>query len=78
MAHRAVIEQAKGMLMLVYGISAQRAFEILVWRSQQTNTKLREVAAGLVRGGGALPTPAGFVAEFDHLLLTAHPRVHDA
>ena len=35
---RAVIEQAKGALMLVYGISADRAFDVLVWRSQQTNT----------------------------------------
>jgi PAS domain S-box-containing protein len=38
---RAVIEQAKGMLMFAYTISADRAFDILTWRSQQTNTKRR-------------------------------------
>ncbi len=43
---RARIEQAKGVLMAAYGISAERAFDILVWRSQETNLKLRDVAAG--------------------------------
>jgi PAS domain S-box-containing protein len=43
-AARAEIEQAKGLIMAVYGISADRAFDILVWRSQETNIKLREVA----------------------------------
>lgn len=38
---RAAIEQAKGALMLIYGISAERAFDVLVWRSQETNTKVR-------------------------------------
>lgn len=42
---RARIEQAKGVLMTAYGISAERAFDILVWRSQEANLKLREVAA---------------------------------
>ncbi len=41
---RARIEQAKGVLMAAYGITAQRAFDILIWRSQETNLKLRDVA----------------------------------
>lgn len=41
---RARIEQAKGVLMAAYGISAERAFDILVWRSQEANLKLRDVA----------------------------------
>jgi PAS domain S-box-containing protein len=41
---RARIEQAKGVLMAAYGITAQRAFDILVWRSQETNLKLRDLA----------------------------------
>ena len=41
---RARIEQAKGVLMTAYGISAERAFDILVWRSQETNLKVRDVA----------------------------------
>jgi hypothetical protein len=42
--NRTVIEQAKGVLMAAYGVTADRAFEILVWRSQETNVKLRELA----------------------------------
>ena len=34
--------------MLVYRISAEAAFEILLWRSQQTNTKLRALASQVV------------------------------
>lgn len=41
---RARIEQAKGVLMAGYGITAERAFDILVWRSQETNLKLRDLA----------------------------------
>lgn len=44
-ASRARIEQAKGVLMAAYGISEERAFNILVWRSQESNLKLRDVAA---------------------------------
>jgi PAS domain S-box-containing protein len=44
-AARAQIEQAKGVLMAAYGISAERAFDILVWRSQETNVKVRDLAA---------------------------------
>jgi PAS domain S-box-containing protein len=46
--HRAIIEQAKGMLMAVYDVSAEAAFSILKWRSQELNVKLHDVAAKLV------------------------------
>jgi len=46
--HRAVIEQAKGMLMLTRRIDADAAFLELCRHSQHTNTKLHEVAAGIV------------------------------
>lgn len=36
------------MLMLVYGVNADRAFDVLRWRSQQENVKIRAVAAALV------------------------------
>jgi AmiR/NasT family two-component response regulator len=47
-AHRELLEQAKSMLMAVYDISAEAAFSILKWRSQQLNVKLHDVAAKLV------------------------------
>ncbi|MEU8901511.1 PAS and ANTAR domain-containing protein [Nocardia sp. NPDC048505] len=72
---RAVIEQAKGVLMLVYGISADQAFKVLQWRSQDTNTKLRRVAELLIGALGDLGgAPVGFRSRFDHVLLTMHER----
>jgi hypothetical protein len=47
-AHREVIEQAKGMLMVIYDFDADAAFSVLRWRSQELNTKLHDVAAKLV------------------------------
>ncbi|MER7452718.1 ANTAR domain-containing protein [Nocardia beijingensis] len=47
-AGRAVIEQAKGMLMLVYGIGEQQAFELLRSCSQHTNVRLRELAGRIL------------------------------
>ncbi|MEV0251278.1 PAS and ANTAR domain-containing protein [Nocardia sp. NPDC050712] len=70
---RAVIEQAKGVLMLVYGITPEQAFKVLQWRSQETNVKLRRVAELLVGAiGGLGGAPVGFRSRFDHLLLTMH------
>ncbi|MGW4335172.1 PAS and ANTAR domain-containing protein [Rhodococcus koreensis] len=73
---RSVIEQAKGALMLVYGITADRAFDILTWRSQKTNTRLRTIAERIVLGFTDLETDTdtGLRTRFDHLLLTAHQR----
>lgn len=45
---RAVIEQAKGILMLVYGIDDQAAFAMLRWWSRNRNTKVRDLAQRLV------------------------------
>ena len=42
--NRATIEQAKGMLMLIYRIDDDSAFELMKWRSQETNVKLRILA----------------------------------
>jgi PAS domain S-box-containing protein len=75
-AHRAIIEQAKGVLMMTYSISAERAFDILVWRSQETNTKLRTLAEQIVKDFLELQydemLPDRIV--YDRLLLTAHLR----
>jgi GAF domain-containing protein len=45
---RAVIDQAKGILMVQHGLTADQAFAVLTRFSQQENRKLREVAADLV------------------------------
>ena len=72
---RASIEQAKGMLMLIYGIDEGPAFDLLKWLSQEANVKLRLLAERICedfRGAG----PGLFSqSEFDHLLLTARLRV---
>jgi GAF domain-containing protein len=49
MQSRAVIEQAKGILMAGRRCGADEAFDILVRLSQQSHRKLRDVAAALVR-----------------------------
>lgn len=75
---RAAIEQAKGMLMLIYRIDADAAFELLKWRSQMTNTKLRALSERIAADFPALdsePNPPGR-PEYDDLLLTAHLRVN--
>ncbi|WP_338121628.1 PAS and ANTAR domain-containing protein [Mycobacteroides salmoniphilum] len=54
---RAVIEQAKGMLAVVYGLEEDAAFEILKWISQHSNAKLRNVAESLVSEFRALSAP---------------------
>lgn len=75
-AHRSQIEQAKGILMAIYGISETHAFDILVWRSQETNTKLRTLVAQLIEDfSDRLDVPGSVRERADHLLLTAHTRV---
>jgi GAF domain-containing protein len=50
MESRAVIEQAKGVLMAQRGVDAEQAFEILREASQRYNRKLRDIAHGIVEG----------------------------
>jgi ANTAR domain len=45
---RAVIDQAKGVLMAVHSCTADEAFRMLVDRSQHKNVKLRDVARNLL------------------------------
>ena len=53
MMSRAVIEQAKGILMERHKIKEDEAYTILTHTSQRTNTNLRDVADELVRTGAA-------------------------
>lgn len=49
MTSRAVIEQAKGIIVAQRGCSVDEAFDILVRASQSSNRKLREIAEALVQ-----------------------------
>jgi ANTAR domain len=75
--HRSTIEQAKGVLMMVYGIDADVAFDILEWRSQESNIKLRLLAERLMsqfqslRYDEAPPRRS----TFDHIRMTVAQRV---
>ena len=76
-ANPTVIEQVQGILMIVYRIDADAAFDLLTWRSQAANIEARVLAEQLLADFRALnyddtlpPRPV-----FDQLLLTAHNRV---
>ena len=58
MASRAVIEQAKGILMERRKVTEDQAFTALSHASQNTNIKLRDVADELVRTGALPERPA--------------------
>ena len=53
MDSRAVIEQAKGMLMLVARIDAEEAFALLAESSRRERRKVRDLASGLVAAAEA-------------------------
>lgn len=78
--HRASIERARGMLMLVYRVDAVAAFELLKWRAAEAGVKLRTFAERLLDDFTSLhyedTLPPRSV--FDHLLLTVHHRVRAA
>jgi len=46
-ATRAAIEQAKGALMITYGLDEDEAFALLRWHSQHSNIKLRDIVAAI-------------------------------
>ncbi|WP_435768341.1 PAS and ANTAR domain-containing protein [Nocardioides sp. SYSU DS0651] len=48
-AARDTIEQAKGILMLGYGLDADAAFAMLKWWSRNRNVKVREIADRLIQ-----------------------------
>jgi PAS domain S-box-containing protein len=75
---RADIERTKGMLMLIYGMDEASAFELLKWRSQESNVKLRLLAAQIAADFIAFTTSEQHPPRsgYDKLLMTAHQRVN--
>ena len=77
---RALIDQAKGMLMIVYGTDADAAFDLLRWQSQHHNVKLRVVAEQVVADFTHVSQqgPAVDRRKYDALLATLHTRTEPA
>lgn len=75
--NRAVIEQAKGMLMVIYGIDKSTAFVLLKWRSQENNVNLRPLARQIVSEFLALSRRDihPLRSAYDDIVLTAHLRI---
>jgi hypothetical protein len=75
--NRAVIEQAKGALMLAYGFDENAAFSMLSWWSRNRNIKVRDLATELMQASeeGAA-TGQEFRTQVDRLLhdLTGNSR----
>jgi PAS domain S-box-containing protein len=72
-ARRATINQAMGMLMLAHRVSAEDAFRMLARRSQQTNVKVRDLAAQFVKE--AAGSGLADAATVDQILSTVHERL---
>ena len=74
---RALIEQSKGMLMFVYGIDADAAFELLRRQSQNQNVKLRDVAGQILMDLVEFSKDRGQAhrSALDGLMHPAHQRI---
>jgi ANTAR domain len=78
--NRALIEQATGVLMYVYQVDADSAFDVLKWCSQETKVELCALAEQLLADIRTLghddgSRSYGSIFEFDRLLLTTHERI---
>jgi hypothetical protein len=76
-AGRETIHYVCGILMLIYRIAPDEAFEVLKWRSQETNMKLRKIADQLLEDirGLEYDNQVPRRETFDRLLMTVHERV---
>ena len=69
---RALIHQAVGVIRMAYGVSAERVFEVMTWRSQQTNVKLRVIARQFVDRLASQPLAPQVRKQVDLRTPTAH------
>jgi PAS domain S-box-containing protein len=72
---RATIERVKGALMLAYRLNAQQAFDLLVWRSQESNVKLYALAAAIDARLADVDLPSRARSSVDRIVLSAHEDV---
>ena len=73
-ARRAVIDQAIGMLMLRYALTAEAAFQLLTRLSQESNIKLRIIAERVVDNADAGGTILDSMAEHVAAILQSGPE----
>ncbi|WP_411150471.1 ANTAR domain-containing protein [Streptomyces sp. A30] len=69
---RAVIDQARGMVMVLAPCSSERAWDLLVEVSQHCNVKLRDVAAALVATTKGQELPEAIRREWRRALRRLH------
>jgi len=74
-AHRAGIEQAKGVLMQLYSVDADTAWALMRAFSEDTNRKVRDIARVLVEAATTDRTPAKRRPVSAHVMLE---RLYDA
>lgn len=76
-ADRMIVEQVKGMMMVIYDVDADHAFEMLKGRSKTTKVKLSTLAGQLASEFRSLSTGDGVPsrAHYDDVLRTAHQRI---
>ncbi|WP_174187506.1 ANTAR domain-containing protein [Nocardia barduliensis] len=75
-ATRAVTEQAKGIVMLLYGIGEERAFQLMRSSSRNTDVRVHDLAQRIVTelpGSGGQHTVGQLRAELDRIMLGPPP-----
>ena len=79
-ANRVVIERVKGLLMFVYGVDADTAYELLRLRARSIRASLRDMSEQLVADFGALSADerSDLQSACDRLLITVHERLSKA
>ncbi|WP_367125579.1 ANTAR domain-containing protein [Streptomyces phytohabitans] len=65
---RAVIDQARGIVMTLASCSTEEGWLLLVQMSQHSNVKLRDVSAALVAAAGGEPLPVELEQAYRHML----------
>ena len=68
-AHRATIEQAKGVLMQLYSVDADTAWALLRAFSEDTNRKVRDIASVLIEAATTDRTPTKHGPASAHVML---------
>lgn len=69
---RGPIEQCKGVIMASFGVDEERAFDLLVWQSQRTNVKIRDLAERVMKRVPRLGLPAEVADTFGAVFMSSH------